>query len=360
MERIMRYVLCCTALFASLLTVGGCSFMKNEELHFVSQMGNGINLGNSLDATNLWDYKPAANELDYETFWGNPQIEKKHFQAIYQAGFRTVRIPITWEDHIDLNGNISNVWMDRVQAVVDMAIEEDLFVIIDTHHETWLDIQTNNEAQITERLTKVWQQIADRFKNYDEHLLFEGMNEPRLRDSADEWTAGTLEMRELVNRLNTVFIETVRSIEGNEKRYLLVSAYGTSYLPEALENLYVTEKHIIVSVHMYSPYQFCQNDEGTDEWSELNEEDTKEIDKAFTQLNENFIKKGIPVILTEFGSKNKQNLKARVDWTQYYVKSAKKNGIAYIWWDNGSDFALLDRVTGQWEQKELVRVLVGD
>lgn len=360
MNRIMRNVLCYMAIMAILLTINGCAFMKSEELRFVARMGNGINLGNSLDATNLWTYKPAAKELDYETFWGNPPIEKKHFQAIYQAGFQTVRIPVTWEDHLNSNGDISEVWMDRVQAVVDMALEEGLFVIIDTHHESWLDLQVKNETQIAEKLTKVWQQIAIRFKGYDERLLFEGMNEPRLRNSDVEWTAGTTEMRELVNRLNAVFIETVRSIEGNEKRYLLIGAYATSSFSEALESLTVSGEHLIVSVHMYSPYQFCQNDEGTDEWSELNAEDTKEIDEAFTQLNEKFIKKGMPVILTEFGCTNKQNLEARVDWMQYYAQSAKNYGIAYIWWDNGSDFALLDRDTGQWEQPEIVRILVGE
>ena len=107
---------------------------KVEALQFVRGMGVGINLGNTLDSTGLWDYKPDADELEYETCWDNPKADAETFRAMKKAGFETVRIPVTWEDHLDAEYRISDVWMDRVQEVVDMALEEGLYVILDLHH----------------------------------------------------------------------------------------------------------------------------------------------------------------------------------------------------------------------------------
>lgn len=341
-----------------LVATGGWYWMKGENLRFVQKMGNGINLGNSLDSNNLWDFKPDADELEYETFWGNPKVEQEQFQTIYEAGFRTVRIPITWEDHIDTDGNISSAWMERVQEVVDMALAENLYVILNTHHETWLDLHADKEAEITEKLCRVWRQIAIRFCEYDKYLLFEGMNEPRLRDSEHEWDEGTPQMQDMVNRLNAAFVKTVRAVEGNQKRYLLIGAYATGSNKEALDVLEIPKGHLIVSVHAYLPYHFCQNEEGTEEWSAKNPQDTREIEEAFDNMYQLFVKKGVPVILTEFGCVDKMNLESRIAWAEFYIKKAKENRVPCIWWDNGSSFQLLDREKEQWIYPELIEVLL--
>lgn len=331
---------------------------QGENLRFVKRMGNGINLGNTLDSTNMRDYKPDAGELEYETFWGNPKADKEQFQTIYEAGFQTVRIPVTWEDHMDEEGNISEVWMNRVQEVVDMALAEHLYVILNTHHEEWLNLDVNREEEITKTYSHVWQQIAERFADYDNYLLFEGMNEPRMRGSEHEWDGGNANMRAMVNRLNTVFIETVRKCgKENTKRYLLIGAYDNINTADVLKELEVPEGHIIISVHAYLPYWFCQAKDGTAKWSAENPEDVREIEEAFETMANLFVKNNIPVILTEFGCIDKDNLEDRLEWTAFYRKLSEENSIPYIWWDNGSDFRILDRKNDSWIYPQLTEIL---
>lgn len=363
MERKGIIMLAGTVLAAGIAIVGAFAFRywkQGENLRFVKGMGNGINLGNTLDSTNMWDYKPDAEELEYETFWGNPKASREQFQTIYQGGFRTVRIPVTWEDHMDGEGNISETWMNRVQEVVDMALDENLYVILDTHHEEWLDLNVDKEAEITETYRYVWEQIAKRFAAYDSSLLFEGMNEPRLRESEHEWDGEDTALYAMVNRLNTAFVETVRKSGGeNEGRYLLIGAYANLSTDAILEELEVPEGHIIISVHAYLPYQFCQQEDGTTRWSSENPEDVREIEDAFETMNRLFVKKNIPVILTEFGCMDKDNLKERLEWTAFYRKLAEENNIQYIWWDNGSSYGILDRKTGGWTYPQLMEALTG-
>lgn len=331
---------------------------RTEAVRFVSGMGEGINLGNTLDSTELKKYRPDADDLEYETYWGNPRADAETFRAMKEAGFGTVRIPVTWEEHLDAEYRISDVWMDRVQEVVDMALEEDLYVILDLHHEKWLDLQIAHETEIREEFVIVWEQIAERFQEYDERLLFESMNEPRLRDSEYEWTAGTEELREMVNRLNEDFVETIRTAGGkNKKRYLLICPYATTSKTEAMQNLRVPkDNRVIVSVHMYEPYLFCQKEDDNSDWD--TKETKEQVSKAFEEMNSLFMEQNIPVILTEFGCKDKNNTQARVDWATYYMTESKRYGIPCIWWDCG-DYGLIDRENKTWKFPEIVEVLTG-
>lgn len=353
-------------LFGLLLTAGiviiGCSAFHNwkqgENMRFVKKMGNGMNLGNTLDSTNMRDYKPDAGDLEYETFWGNPKASKEQFHAIYEAGFQTVRIPVTWEEHMDDEGNISETWMNRVQEVVDMALSEGLYVILNTHHEEWLNMDVSKEEEITKTYSYMWQQIAERFADYDNYLIFEGMNEPRMRGSEHEWDGGTADMRAMVNRLNTVFVETIRkSGRENTGRYLLIGAYDNTNTADVLKELEVPEGHIIISVHAYLPYWFCQAEDGTADWSAENPEDVRDIEQAFQTMSELFIKNNIPVILTEFGCMDKDNPEDRLAWTAFHKQLSEEYEIPLIWWDNGSNFAILDRRNNSWIYPQLTEIL---
>lgn len=325
--------------------------------HFAGHMGPGLNLGNTLDATGLRDYRPEADELEYETCWGNPKTDRKVFAAIADAGFGTVRIPVTWEDHMDEEGQISEKWMNRVREVADLALSEGLYVVLNLHHEEWLDLQTEREAEILVKFEIVWRQIAETFADYDGRLLFESMNEPRLRDSAYEWTSGTPEMRDLVNRLNERFVRTVRKTgKKNSTRYLLICPYASTSEEEGMRGLVVPDDdRIIVSIHMYKPYSFCQKEGEDREWDKP--ENRKRIAAAFSNMNEIFVEKGIPVILTEFGCVDKGNLEERTAWTKYYVEQAAKYHINYIWWDCGA-YRLLDRESGEWLYPGIVERLL--
>ena len=342
-----------------LFAMAGAAFLladRTRALRFVGNMGAGINLGNTLDSTGLRDYRPDLGDLEYETYWGNPTADAETFQAMKEAGFGTVRIPVTWEDHLDESHHISDLWMNRVQEVADMALAADLYVILDLHHEEWLDLKIERAQEIETEFATVWEQIAEWFRDYDEKLLFEAMNEPRLRDSEVEWTSGTEELRAMVNDLNAVFVETVRaSGGGNRKRYLLVSPYVNNNETDAMQGLVLPDDNrLIVSVHMYTPYSFCQKEEGDTQWDDA--ETRERIAQAFSEMNRLFVERNVPVILTEFGCVDKGNTKERLAWTNYYMEQSRRCGVPCIWWDCGA-YALLDRESKTWRFPEIVEAL---
>ena len=143
----------------------------------VKELKIGWNLGNTLDATG------GGALLNTEMSWGNPATKEDMFIAVKEAGFNIIRIPVSWGNHLgpEPDYTIHTVWLDRVNEVVDYAIENDLFVILNMHHEEWHFPSYDNLDKAEAILTKVWSQIAERFKDYDEHLIFEGMNEPRMK-----------------------------------------------------------------------------------------------------------------------------------------------------------------------------------
>ena len=154
---------------------------RSETFALLNDMKAGWNLGNTLDAH-------ASADLTSETSWGNPKTTPEMIQAIAQEGFHTLRIPVTWSKHVSAGPEykIDAAWMDRVEEVVKYALDCDMYVILDTHHEPdyWLKPQSDGLDEVQNELCAIWQQIAERFADYDEHLLFEGMNEPRIKGSA--------------------------------------------------------------------------------------------------------------------------------------------------------------------------------
>lgn len=357
MRKIMRI------LFVLLVIAVGYILYKDykgkEGIRFVASMGSGINIGNTLDSTRVRERKKDASVEYYETYWNNPPITKELFSMIQEAGFATVRIPVSWDEHMDENGKLDDRWLDRVEEVVAYGIQEGLYVILDTHHESWLVPLPEKEVETKKKLIVLWEQIAGRFADYPEQLLFEGMNEPRTIGSEAEWRGGTKEERKVVNRLNSAFVETVRGMGGkNTQRWLIITSYGGNHEDVALTELEIPkDDKIIVTIHAYLPYDFTQNNHGTSVWSKQNKKDSEPVKKLMEMLHQSFIKNNIPVILTEFGCIDKENSKERLAWTQYYTEQAKKNNIGYIWWDNGGDYSLMNREDYSWKEEEIVEIL---
>lgn len=335
----------------------------NEHIEFVLSMGAGWNLGNALDSYGIGKKKNPIEK--YETSWGNPAITKETILAVKRAGFKTVRIPITWYEHMDENGNIDIEWMDRIQEVVDYVVENEMYAIINIHHDNWTQPLESNSAKANKLFSIVWKQIAQRFSKYDEHLIFEAVNEPRLIGTDYEWNAGTVQARKIVNSYNRTFVDTVRSIPGNSNRYLILAPYGDSSDLDALKDMALPEdKYIIVTVHGYKPYAFAHDKMGTSSWDSKNKKDTQVIDEMMSNLYYYFIRKGIPVIIGEFGAIDKNNMASRVAYTRYYVSSARRNSIMCIWWDDGGReykkgrFGILDRYENKLMHPEIAKVLV--
>ena len=294
------------------------------------EMGAGWNLGNSLDATN-------AYTLDSETSWGNPKTTKAMIDAVKKQGFTCVRVPVTWFNHMDSNYQVNSEWMARVKEVVNYCVDDGLYVILNSHHESWNRPTTDNYEAASNELKILWKQIATEFAGYDRHLIFEGMNEPRNYDGANEWDGGTAEMRAVINKLNADFVETVRSTGGiNSTRCLMIPTYAASIEYAAMADLEIPDDdNIIVSVHGYAPYNFAFN-VGSGATSTFSSDQQIALDAIFKNISNLFISKGIPVCMGEYSATNKDNLDERVKWAAYYAKKCKELGMSCMLWDNNA------------------------
>ena len=303
----------------------------------------GWNLGNTLDAT-------GSTGVSQETSWGNPSTTPELMQGVKDAGFNAVRIPTTWERQMDENNVINAEWLARVKEIVDYAYDLDMYVILNMHHEEWYQPYADKEEEITAKLQTCWTQIAEAFKGYDQHLIFEGMNEPRWKNTEFEWNGGNDEGRTVVNHLNKAFVEAVRATGGNNQyRFLMVCPYAANSGESALAALELPDDdRLIVSVHAYIPYSFALQNPGSDKWVASKANCTNEIDTLAEVLNRLFISKGQAVIIGECGAMNRQNENYRAAWAEYYFSTFKNIGIPCFWWDNGSfmsgeTFGLFDR-----------------
>ena len=316
----------------------------------------GWNLGNSLDSYN-------TSSSDTETGWGNPKTTQQMIDTVKAAGFNAIRVPVTWSEHMSADGTIDAAWMNRVKEVVDYAYNDGLYVIVNVHHDdyTWLTPSSEKLESDKSTLTNIWKQICATFQNYDHRLIFEGMNEPRMIGSAEEWTGGTQESYDVINALYQAFVDTVRSSGGSNKdRTLVVSTYAQSVEKNAVGGLVVPkDDHVIVSLHIYAPWNFCGPDDTRADWG--SDADKQELDTMFQYLDDTFVSKGIPVIIDETGCVNKnENTSARVAWFSYYLSTAKKHGIKCFIWDNNetkNGFGLLNRKDCTWYYPEIIEAI---
>lgn len=361
------------------LPVGEFALPESEALDFVHNLTLGWNLGNTLDAI---DCTWLSNEMDYESAWNGQKTTKEHITAIKNAGFRSIRIPVSWHNHLSDSASytISRPWLDRVNEIVDYCIDQDMYVIINIHHDNskeFLYPSSQDLDRSVRYVTAIWQQVSERFRDYDEHLIFEALNEPRLVGHPNEWwidpnSADCKDAIQCINQLNQAFVDTVRASGGSNKtRYLMCPGYAAS--PDgALNDGFVLPKdsadndhRIIVSAHAYIPYNFALESPGTSSWSSANKTDVNNMVGFMNNLYNRFTSKGIPVIIGEFGAMEKNgNLSARVDFASFYVAAARARGITCFWWDNncfegdGERFGLFDRASGQIRYPEISQGMV--
>lgn len=326
-------------------------------MELVADMKIGWSLGNTLDAYGRTD-------LTSEICWGNPITTPEMIEAVVDRGFNVVRIPVTWVGHVSAppEYEINEEWMERVKEVVDYAYDKGVYVIINLHHEEWLYPSYENEEEIIQRVSALWKQIAEEFRDYDEHLIFEGLNEPRKIGTNVEWNGGDREGQDVVNHVLAEFVKVVRESGGNNTlRHLMIPGYGASSSKRAIKAIELPEDDkLIVSVHAYIPYDFALNTAGRADWNNA----TKDIDELMELLENEFVSQDIPVIIGEFGAMNKDNDAERIAWAKYYISKAKEIGVPCIWWDNnafdtdGENFGLLERQSLTFPNEELVEALI--
>ncbi len=330
-------------------------------IDLVSKMKIGWNLGNSMDSK-------IRSGPALETSWGNPITTKELVRNIKNAGFNVFRLPITWDGHFGEGPDylIDPAWLDRAEEIANYALEEDMFVIINIHHEYWHMPTYENSERAKTILEKIWLQIAERFEKYDEHIIFEAMNEPRKVGTPVEWDGGDAEGRDVVNQLNAVFVNTVRKSGGNNSiRNLMIPTYAASCSKMAIDGLVLPkDDKLIVSIHAYIPLKFALDAVGTSSFNPNNPDDVAEIDQTMQYIHKAFVSKGVPVILGEFGARDKDNLSDRIKWVDYYLRAAKNINVPCILWDNcafsgkGELFGMYDRHTDRMVFPEFIQAMM--
>ncbi|ORX54908.1 cellulase-domain-containing protein [Piromyces finnis] len=303
----------------------------------VKNLKVGWSLGNTLDAHCLENLDYSEDQLASETCWGNVKTTPELYSKLNELGFNVFRIPTTWTGHFGEapEYKINEEWMKRVHEVVDYAINTGSYAILNVHHENWNYAFSDNVENAKIIINALWTQIANEFIDYDEHLIFEGLNEPRKVGTDVEWNGGDKEGWDAVNEMNAEFIKTVRATGSNNSlRHLMIPTYAATVNGGAITNFLFPsdDNKLIVSLHAYTPYNFALN---TGEGATDKFENTKEIDSLMNTINTSFIKKDIPVILGEFGAMNRDNESERARWIKYYVKQAAALGIPCVLWDNG-------------------------
>ncbi|MBQ8928238.1 MAG: cellulase family glycosylhydrolase [Oscillospiraceae bacterium] len=318
-----------------------------------SKMTVGWNLGNTLDAHGgrvTYNSSPALAA----TSWGCAEPSQAQFDAVKAKGFNTVRIPTTWYQHIKWDDTsqmylINDEWMGYVKKTVDYAYDQDMFVILNMHHEDFINVSGFTDAtyaDASKKLQDIWTQVAEEFKDYDQHLIFEGMNEPREVGTRQEWTGGNDDGKAYVNKLNAVFVSTVRGqgSSANKERLLMLPAYGANNSQAAVSSIQIPSGagNVALSVHAYTPYYFCMandsyanhNYPGQSGWGA---DYTAELQNMFGYLETISENKNAPIIMGEFSAANFDNTSARVAWATDYVTMAKNAGIHCVLWDNNAE-----------------------
>jgi endoglucanase len=363
------------------LTFEKQELVMNDALKFVGDMKLGWNLGNTFDANDDKPYN-ADTELNYEKNWNGHLTTEDMIKNLKAAGFNTVRLPNSWHNHLtDENFTISAAWLDRYQEVVDYVIDNDMYCIINIHHDDEPGFYYPNSENLESSkkyVTAIWQQLCERFKDYGDKLIFESINEPRLKGTPQEWkTLNPNEETELdslkaIMELNQVFVDVVRASGGNNAtRYLMCPSYDASadnaILPAFELPTDTADNRIIVSVHAYTPWNFALAPNGTSskaDFDALSDKDTYDIDRFMKGLYDKYTSKGIPVLIGEFGARDRAiNVQDRINFAAYYIGTARSYGISCCWWDNnaffgsGENFGLLDRATNTFKWNDLVYAL---
>ena len=336
-----------------------------------ASLGLGWNLGNQLDAHN--------DGIAEETAWGNQPTTQALFDQLASTGFTSVRIPVTWLGHIGEapNYTIDAEYLNRVADVVGYAESAGLNAIINIHHDGadsnyWMNIkdaakdETLNTS-IKEQITAIWTQIANKFKDKGNFLVFESMNE--IHDGGWGWGENLTDggkQYAVLNEWNQVFVDAVRATGGNNtNRYLGVPGYVTNIdltvehfvLPKDIVN-----NRLMVAVHFYSPNEFTLNDEYS-EWGHTGDSskkpnwgDEEYLKSQLNRMKTKFIDNGIPAYIGEIGCVHRSNERSeafRLYYLEYLCKAAKEYGMAPFYWDNGSASAgkecsgLFNHATGE-------------
>ena len=331
------------------------------------KMGIGWNLGNSLEA------------IGGETAWGNPPTTRELIDAVRDAGFDNIRIPVAWSVFSDeQNYTIDSGWMARAEEVVNYALDADFYVMVNLHWDGgWQQPTYADQEYVNNRLAIMWTQIAEHFEDYDHRLLFAGTNEVMVEG---DYGTPTEEYYTVQNSFNQTFVDTVRATGGNNAdRFLIVQGFNTN-IDHTVNFAAIphdpADDRLMMEVHYYDPYNFTLNEASNiSQWGSIATDPERTetwanesyVDYQFGRMKTHFVDQGIGVILGEYGVISRVNVADheiyRRYWNEYITASALEHGLVPVYWDNGwagnFGFALFDRHNGAQIEPELIQAILG-
>lgn len=329
----------------------------------------GYNLGNSLDCFN------EQRNAD-ETSWGNPVVTREQIHQLAEAGFDMLRLPVTWEENIGPAPDymVDPIKMNRVKEVVRWGIDEGMTVMLNTHHEfRWLRADLALLSDILPVYRRLWQQIAEAFRDYGDELIFQGTNEPNQHGGENcDSGSGNPNARAAINAINHTFVRTVRESGGNNAtRWLCIPNLAARPLPDCMKDMILPkDDRLIWTIHCYSPDRFVFSREDEYDTPFFDEKARDEVTVMFEDIRRYAVSSGVPVMLTEFGAVAKKlpdgehwNTEERIRFLNHFLKCAKELDLPCFWWDNNyletgdEAFGLFDREKGTCRFPEIVKVL---
>lgn len=308
-----------TFIFFTFTLVNLTAYSQLTPQQAVLQMQKAINLGNT--------FEPPT-----EAGWNNPKAQEYYFDLYKDAGFDCVRVPVRWDNYTGKTPPyaISAAWLDRIEQVVDWGLSRDLFIVMNAHHDNW--IKENYSTENKARFDSIWTQIAARFKNKSEKLIFEVLNEPHGLTKANN------------DDMHARIISIIRKT--NPTRLIIFQGHNWGGSEELITAAIPDDKYLIGSFHSYDPYLFGLEGQGT--WGTAS--DYNSLDQKFKKVYDWSVKNNIPVFLGEFGSLKKCEYNSRMRHYRAYMELSQKYGFVPVAWDDGGDFRIMERQQKTWHE----------
>ena len=347
----------------------GAIYLVNQEELNGLQVEDIVSMHCVMSYGGMYAGEPTPEEIAaQEQAWGNPVTTQEMIDTVVDRGFNLIRIQVSYLNHMDAEGNIDELWLDRVQEVVDYCMNAGVYCVINTSGYMWMTCNPADWEVQKPIYTNLWKQISERFADYDEKLIFESCNEILYAEGM--WNYPPAEAYDVMHEIHQTFVDTVRAGGGyNETRNLMLNPYAAGYDYEMNKNFTLptdtVEGHLLAQVHCYVPQDFTFNETNLGstnfryEWGTA--QDKWQLDETLLGIKKRFIDElGIPVVIGEFGIAKRLSESEAAEYIGFYAQIADKYDIQLILFDDGLDIAVFDRNNLTWTRPQVIETLFAE
>jgi len=296
---------------------------------FVKNLYLGWNLGNTFDGSGT------------ETGWGNPVTTQAMIDVVHKQGFKFMRLPVTWSSHFGGSPTytIDATFLARVAAVANYALNDSMYVMVNTHHDGWYDLSSTSPT-VQAEVVAIWTQIANEFKNYSDYMIFEIFNEPNA-GATNQYSGGSVTNRTALAAYQTAAVNAIRATGGNNAtRMIVLQGISASPIAASVATIPMVDNNCLVSLHTYDPVGFSMNCSPST-WGSAS--DTAAVMNNLKSESGMVSTKGQVAIVGEWGTESCDDLASRVHHAQFYARECINHAMVAVWWDDGASFTLLNR-----------------